>query len=341
MADTPPATFDAIRQPSPGEQQQVLDLVSRAAEVDGHRAVNEAGLLALRHHQPPGLSDPGVARTTTDADRSETTGPIHVLAHDQLSGAVVGYAQALWEEGGPVAALVVDPDHRRHGIGTVLWQTLADQTSAPLRVWASGDGPGARALAARLGLRPMRTLLVLGRSLSGDLPPTEPPTGIGIRTFRPGEDEDAWLAVNARAFAGHPEQGSLTRADLADRTAEPWFDPAGLLLAVRESTDEVVGFHWTKREAGSSTGEVYVIGVDPSAGIRGLGTPLLGAGLRHLREIGATDVDLYVEADNERALALYRRYGFVPLTADVMYAEATSRPRDYDSQASGKAQEKR
>ena len=330
MADTPPATFGVTRQPAPEEQQQVLDLVTRAAEVDGHRAVNEAGLLALRHHELTGSPGAVVARTARDADpsrtTSETTAPIHVLARDQGNGIIVGYAQAVWEEGGPVAALVVDPEHRRRGIGTALWQTLAAHTPAPLRVWASGDGPGARALAARLGLRSIRTLRVLGRSLSGDLPPAEPPAGITIRAFRPGRDEDDWLAVNARAFAGHPEQGSLTRADLADRMAEPWFDPDGFLLAVRAPAAEVVGFHWTKREAGSTTGEVYVIGVDPSAGIRGLGASLLGAGLRHLRAIGATDVDLYVEADNERALSLYRRYGFTPLTADVMYAEPSSPP---------------
>ena len=180
-----------------------------------------------------------------------------------------------------------------------------------------------------LGLRPVRTLQILARPLSGDLPPAEPPAGITIRTFRPGLDEDGWLAANARAFAFHPEQGSLTRTDLEQRMAEPWFDPAGFFVAVRDDPTDgaptgdaapIVGFHWTKREPGSPTGEVYVIGVDPAAGVRGLGTPLLGVGLRHLREIGASEVDLYVEADNERALALYHRYGFSLVSADVMYA---------------------
>ena len=71
---------------------------------------------------------------------------------------------------------------------------------------------------------------------------------------------------------------------------------------------------------------MYVIGVDPAAGVRGLGTPLLGVGLRHLREVGASEVDLYVEADNERAQALYHRYGFSLVTADVMYAAPASPP---------------
>jgi mycothiol synthase len=173
-----------------------------------------------------------------------------------------------------------------------------------------------------LGLRPVRTLQILARALSGDLPPAEPPAGITIRTFRPGLDEDAWLAVNARAFAFHPEQGSLTRTDLEQRMAEPWFDPAGFFVAVRDEPNDgsIVGFHWTKREPGSETGEVYVIGVDPAAGVRGLGTPLLGAGLAYLRDAGASEVDLSVEADNAPALALYHRYGFSLVTADVMYA---------------------
>ena len=212
-----------------------------------------------------------------------------------------------------------------------------------MRVWASGDGPGARALAAGLGLRPIRTLLVLGRSLSGDLPPAEPPAGITIRTFRPGRDEDDWLAVNARAFAGHPEQGSLTRADLAERMAEPWFDPDGFLLAVREPAAEVVGFHWTKREAGSTTGEVYVIGVDPDARESAASVPPCWVpGSATCARSAPREVDLYVEADNERARSLYRRYGFslAHRRRDVRRPEQP-RPPDYDSPAPGRAQENR
>ena len=315
MAEPPPATLTVTQHPSPTEQDQVIALIGRAATVDGHASVNEAGLLALR----------SPSEHPADATASQ-----HVLIHDRGTGELIGYAQAIAEGSGRVAALVVDPGHRRQGLGSTLWRRLAaEPSSAPLRVWAKGDAPAARALAAAQGLRPVRTLQILGRSLSGDLPPADPPAGITIRTFRRGLDEESWLAVNARAFAFHPEQGSQTRADLEQRMAEPWFDPAGFFVAVRDEpaegtpageTSPIVGFHWTKREPGSSTGEVYVIGVDPAAGVRGLGTPLLGVGLRHLRAVGASDVDLYVEADNDRALALYHRYGFSLVSADVMYA---------------------
>jgi mycothiol synthase len=327
MADPRPATLTVTTAPDPAQQQDVLALVSRAAEHDGHRPVNDAGLLALRPTRG-GLADRGSSRPATSL-------PVHVLAHDPGSGALVGYAQAIEEEDGPVAAVVVDPDHRRHGVGGQLWRRLAAETPGSLRVWATGDTPAARALAASLGLRRIRTLQVLGRTLDGDLPPTQPPAGVSIRTFRPGQDEDGWLGVNARAFAHHPEQGSLTRADLDQRMAEPWFDPAGFFVAVRDpavgpasgpdgpigsaGSSPIVGFHWTKREPGASTGEVYVIGVDPTAGVRGLGTPLLGVGLRHLRDGGARDVDLYVEADNEAAVALYKRLGFAESSVDIQY----------------------
>ncbi|MFT4164730.1 MAG: mycothiol synthase [Microlunatus sp.] len=336
MADPAPATLTVTTHLTPAQQDDVMALFERAATLDGHRAVNDAGLLALRSH-------PGESASDQPAGESGRHAPLHVLATvNSADGSaagptnhLLGYAQAVWESDGPVAALVVEPDRRRQGIGAALWQALAQQSPDPLRIWATGNTPAAQALAAFEGLRPVRTLLVLGRSLDGGLPPTEPPAGIVIRAFRPDRPGDltGWLRVNSRAFATHPEQGSMTRADLEQRMAEPWFDPTGFFLAVRtvrtvrtdssnsdEVDGEIVGFHWTKREPGATTGEVYVIGVDPTAGIRGLGTPLLGAGLRYLRDTGATTVDLYVEADNVRALALYRRYGFTPVTSDVMYA---------------------
>jgi mycothiol synthase len=190
-----------------------------------------------------------------------------------------------------------------------------------LRLWAHGRNSVAAQAAAQAGWQPVRTLLQMRRSLPDlELPEPQLPDGVSIRTFQPGSDDQAWLAVNARAFASHPEQGRWSQADLADRIAAPWFDPAGFLLAVRDS--QLLGYHWTKVHTDTSEpmGEVYVLGVDPAAQGLKLGKALLGAGLRHLRDRGLGAVLLYVEADNDAARGLYEGIGFTVFARDIQFA---------------------
>ena len=149
------------------------------------------------------------------------------------------------------------------------------------------------------------------------LPDAAVPAGVEIRTFRPGLDDDAFLAVNRAAFAWHPEQGRLDRAGLVQEQAQDWFDPAGFFLAT-DAGGTVVGFHWTKIHPGA-VGEVYVLGVDPAVTVRGLGSALTRVGLEHLVRQGVQRLILYVEGDNARARALYERFGFGVTRTDVVY----------------------
>jgi mycothiol synthase len=149
-----------------------------------------------------------------------------------------------------------------------------------------------------------------------------------IRAFQPGQDEAAWLALNAAAFAHHPEQGRWTERDLAERMAEPWFDPAGFLLFERDG--RLVGFHWTKvHPAGEygpgPVGEIYVLGVHPDAAGAGLGRLLADAGLNHLAQLGLRSVVLYVDGDNDPALRLYASLGFRTRSVDGLYERPRSR----------------
>jgi mycothiol synthase len=162
------------------------------------------------------------------------------------------------------------------------------------------------ALAHCLGFSRGRELLQMRRPLPHPEAPRWP-AGTVVRRFVPGEDEDAFLAVNNRAFAGHVEQGGWDRATLAQREAEPWFDPSGFLLAERGG--ELTGFCWTKVHP-NGMGEIYVIAVDPSAQGTGLGKALVLGGLASLAERGITTGMLYVDAANEGAVGLYRHLGF-------------------------------
>lgn len=267
------------------DESAVRRLTERAEQADGVTPLDEATLLALR----------------------DGTDVRHLTVHD---GDLVGYAQMRRDGTGYVAELVVDPDHRRRGFGTRLLGALQQQADRrPLEVWAHGDLPEAQALLAAAGAQPVRELWLLGRDLV-DLPdPVPTPVGVTLRPFQVGEDEAAWLAVNTRAFADHPEQGRTTLDDLLVREREPWFDPEGFVLAVADD-GRLLGSIWTKVDR-PDVGEIYVLGVDPAAQGMGLGRVLTGAGLDYLAGRGLSRVVLFVESDNDAALATYRTAGFV------------------------------
>ena len=287
------------------------------------RPVSEESQLRLAHGGPPGGADVTVRAP---------------------GGALVGYARLERPADDPEAEaeLVVAPSARRRGVGTALIGRLEELAGdRPLRVWAHGELPGSAELARRRGYERARVLLQMRRPLAGVDPDPHPrlPAGVTVATFRPGVDEDAWLQVNARAFAAHPEQGRWTAADLALREAEAWFDPAGFFLAWRDAPTDaapddaagrrLLGSHWTKvhpaGEAGDApVGEVYVLGIDPDAQGTGLGRALTDLGLAHLRGLGLSHVLLYVEEDNTAAVALYERSGFTRHMVDVSWRSTTS-----------------
>jgi mycothiol synthase len=328
---------------APDEVPEVIALSRAAGTADGADPLSESVLLQLSRGGP----EPAV----------------HLLVRSPR-GALVGYAHLESGADGTSAELVVHPAHRRRGTGRALLSAAMDAardrpmaydggadraaTGRLLRVWAHGDHPSAAALALDLGFERARVLWQLRRSLAEPLPDPTFPAGVSVRAFRPGTDEDAWLEVNLRAFAEHPEQGRWTPDDLRVRMAEPWFDPAGFLLAVEDSSGRVLGFRWTKVHGGTPTGssgpaapgpaglseagasghrgqpigEVYVLGVDPGTHGMGLGRSLTLAGLRHLRDRGLTRTMLYVDESNAPAMALYERLGFGRWTAHVNYRRA-------------------
>jgi mycothiol synthase len=293
---------------TPADTAGVLSLAAAAAATDGVHPLSEHVLLHLRS--------------------GGTSAAVHLTV--VVGAEIAGYAQ-VGADG--AAELVVHPARRRQGLGRALLAAVAEAAGGPLRVWAHGDHPGALALAEKLGFDRVRVLWQMRRSLFAALPDVPLPDGVALRAFRPGADDEAWLGVNARAFATHPEQGKWTIDDLRLRQGEPWFDPAGFLLAV-DADDRLLGFHWTKvhpaeprTDAAAEQppiGEVYVLGVDPGGHRRGLGASLTVAGLRHLRGLGLSDCLLYVDESNAGAVALYRRLGFEIWSTDVMY-ESTAR----------------
>jgi mycothiol synthase len=295
---------------SPDQVTAIIDLVQACRAADGVMPVSEHVMLRLRYE--------------ADGPRGRDL----VLTVD---GEIAGYAYLDPPAAGPHSdapevsgELMIHPDRRRRGLGRALAAAAAAAAGGhALRLWAHGDLPAAAALAAAAGFERFRALWQMRRPLS--VPPAEPvlPAGRTLRAFVPGQDEDDWLALNARAFAKHPEQGGWTRHDLELREREPWFDPAGFFIAEKDGM--MTGFHWTKVHppepdtAGPGVGEVYVVGVDPSEQGSGLGRALTLAGLHHLRDRGADQAMLYVDEDNVPAIRMYEALGFTRATVDAMY----------------------
>lgn len=310
---------------------------------DLHDAVVALAEAVSRRDAASALSEDAVLRLRTGGP--EVT---HLLVGD--ADDLRGYAQLVARSAtapseGFEGELLVAPAARRHGLGRLLLDAVGEVAGgAPVALWSHGDTPGATALAAGTGWTRSRELLRLERPVAGllDLPVPDLPDDLEVRPFRPGGDDEAWVAVNAAAFATHPEQGRWTVQDLRLRLAEPWFDPAVFLVAEPvaeraagtgagaggETPGGLVGFCWMKSEPHAA--ELYVLGVAPGRGGRGLGRALLVRGLRAVAAGGPDGaepphvVELYVDGDNVPAVRLYEGLGFTRAAVDVQYTSPTA-----------------
>jgi mycothiol synthase len=291
------------------EIREVHELAAAATAEDGTAPLSEHVLMHL------GGGD-AIHLMARDGDA------LVAVAHLDLSGPV---DRSEAEQSGS-GELTVRPGSRRAGLGTRMVEELLRAVSpgGSLQLWAHGEHPGAVRIAEHLGFARARVLWQLRRSLKEPLADPEPVPGVRIRAFEVGADEAEFLRVNNAAFDWHPEQGGWVVDDVTVRESEPWFDPAGFLLA-EDGSGRLLGYHWTKvHEADDSherLGEVYVLGVDPSARGMHLGATLTLAGLHHLRDRGLDTVMLYVEADNDAAVRLYHRLGFALWHTDVLFAK--------------------
>jgi mycothiol synthase len=183
--------------------------------------------------------------------------------------------------------------------------------------------PDDERIATDAGLALVREVLQLRRPL-----PADPAPPLAVRAFRPRVDDEAFLAVNNRAFRWHPDQSEWTVDDLRRNEAEPWFDPEGFLLHERDG--RLAGFCWTKVHPATADdpamGEIYVIAADPDFTGIGLGRALTLAGLDHLSRLGLTVGMLHVEGTNEAARALYDSLGFTVHSAHRWWAAEGTPP---------------
>lgn len=284
---------------------ELEELIAASAAVDKHEPIGEHKFLRMQHGD-----DLAIGFMAYEGER------------------LVGYAHTLTygegQERRVSCELVVHPDARRSGIGSTLIEYVIKRAQIEgaqrLDLWAYNDSDASRGMMRAYEMSPSRKLMHMHRH-PGPPPFVADRKGVVIRTFRPGEDEEAWLALNNHIFADHPENGNWTMEDLRARMAQPWFRADDVLMLEVDGT--LAGFCWLKvNERGDEgmVGEVYVIGTAPEYHGRGLGRYLLGESLRHLSERNVAAVAVYVDESNVRAVALYWSFEFHHHHVDVLYS---------------------
>ena len=289
---------------APGDVAIVRALAADAEASDGHPPLGDG---VWRDLQAPD------ANTTlfVAVDGDEPVGALHTMR-----GA----------DGSVTAAVVVHPEHREVGVASALLDAATDvltsQGARHVTLWAFGADDRSDAFAAAAGFTPERELWQMRVALPLAEAPKWP-AGVTVRPFASGADEAEWVALNNRAFAHDPDQGGWTGDQLRRRESEPWFDPAGFLLAVDDRG--LAGFCWTKVHAAvpphepEALGEIYVIGVDPDRQGSGLGRALVVGGLASLHARGTNIGMLFVDSSNTAAIELYRGLGFQATRIDRAY----------------------
>lgn len=210
--------------------------------------------------------------------------------------------------------VAVRAEARRPDIEREALTLAASTVSGPHSLWA--HRPDQIAAAEDLGYEPVRSVV----RMEGPFPEPRPSGWATIETARP-EDDAAIIAVHNRAFAGHREASGFTQRRLDELRAAPWFDPDGVVVARREG--EVVGYCLTKLHP-DGDGEVYFLAVDPAASGHRVGDSLAAAGYARVLARGAKRAMLWVDGENAKAIALYRRLGLEAAARNVELASASA-----------------
>lgn len=213
--------------------------------------------------------------------------------------------------------IIVGPDERRRGIGTLLLGHVETQEPAHGVVlqcncrdsWSAGREFLKRSAfevsrrCLEMELRDLRVHSVRRTAESV------------IRSYRATSSDDAdWLRLEHEGYADDPDAQRPIADDLEVRRRKPGFR---LWLVERDGT--TVGFlHAT---AGARA-RIHSLVVAPDVRGRGFALALMIHAIRALRREGATAVTLGVRSENGPAVGLYRGIGFEVVEEEEMWQRA-------------------
>jgi len=162
----------------------------------------------------------------------------------------------------------------------------------------------------KMGLEPVNYGFWMRLDDLSSQPPLKVPNNIKIQKEKVLNDISSYVAVRNDAFSKHFDFRPTTEEELKtvlegifkDYDKEHW-------LAYDD--DKLVGIcSSTINPELKHIGTITTLGLLHEYHRRGIGSSLLGHGVHSLIEKGCKQIELGVEAKNEKALNLYKKYGF-------------------------------
>ena len=284
--------------------------VSLPSDREAILAVMEAALEADRY---PGITHDFILRSV-DGLTIDPAGTWVALEGDEI----VGYIAPRHDD------LTVHPARRRRGHGSRLLEAgmriVRERGLRELRLYVPEYLEPSVAFAAARGFRRVSSYWLFRLSHDAVLEPAEFGDAVAVGPFGLA-DTRALVTLMNESFADHPTPVEWSEETIRSRVEAATFDPGDILLVRPRwsgsgpDAERPVAFGQVRvrpDDDGILVGEVALIGTLPEWRHRGLGGQLLRWGVDRCRAKGAATVELSVEAENERALGLYRAAGFEP-----------------------------
>jgi len=298
----------------------------RATAADWNTIAQALNLARRADHMDEVRTGPDLAADHAESDAFHMERDVLIA---EVDGSMAGYSMAslVVRDGALVAESwgVVVPEHRRRGIGTLLFRTArerlvaecdADARPGPreMRCYAMDQESSDRALFVAEGFVPIRYGFEMRRSLAGVLPVLPLPDGLEMRRVTPDQHRAIFDADN-EAFEDHWGARAPDEADFSARFHGPDADPA--LWCVAWDGDRVAGvvmnaiFHAENEELGIRRGWLEHVSVRRPWRGRGVAKALCAASFRALRDRGMDEAWLGVDGSNPTgAVRLYEGLGF-------------------------------
>ena len=152
--------------------------------------------------------------------------------------------------------------------------------------------------------------------VGGPEPIVEPPGGVEIRPAVPS-DARGWVRhiteVAAEGRFIRTEEVRWTPSQMRKRFRKPWTKDELQAVAVSIADGKVIGSIWVGRDANPVTRHVASLGmsVDREWRSKGIGSALMTEAFRWARWAGIEKIGLTVYPHNQRAINLYKKYGFL------------------------------